>query len=197
VIDSPAVLVLLLAAFAAVPLLLHRVRAASPDGVRVVGRTALSKGSVVAVVAVGPRRLLVGAGERGVHLIAELDAEPDDTSAGASSVAPSDHPRTAGSVVVPDLVTTSGMLVVPDHGAAPAGTAASTIDTLPGSLDRTDAAATGIHAGSTDDALAALADLELERRTSVGPGNGLVDRLRAMTVRTPVQGRPFHVPLRR
>ena len=44
--------------------------------VRVVTRTGITKGAVVAVLAVGERRLLVGASERGVDLLAELDPEP-------------------------------------------------------------------------------------------------------------------------
>lgn len=166
-IDSPALLLLLLAALIAVPLLLRRLKAASPEGVRVVGRTALSKGAVVAVVAVGDRRLLVGAGERGVQLIAELDAEPVEPVVPSAST-----PRTSPATAV-DL------------------------DVLLPMLDRTDAAAAGTSSTIPDDASEALAELDLQGSTSEGPGNGLVDRLRAMTVRTPVQGRPFHAPLRR
>lgn len=76
-IDNPAALLLLIAAIAAVPLLLRRQRAQRPDGLRVLGRTALTKGAVVAVVAVGERRLLLGAGERGVQLLCELDPAVD------------------------------------------------------------------------------------------------------------------------
>jgi flagellar biogenesis protein FliO len=43
---------------------------------RVVGRAGLIKGAAVAVVAIDGRRFLVGAGERGVTLLAELDTEP-------------------------------------------------------------------------------------------------------------------------
>lgn len=159
-IDSPGLALLLLAALVAVPVLLRRFRATSPDGVRVVGRTALSKGAVVAVVAVGDRRLLVGAGERGVQLIAELDAEPDTVVADSR----------------PNVATIDSIL--------PA--------------DRTDAAALATSSTLSDGALGALAGIDVEPSViTTGPGNGLVDRLRAMTVRTPVQGRPFHVLSRR
>jgi flagellar biogenesis protein FliO len=44
--------------------------------VRVITRTGIAKGAVVAVVAVGERRMLVGASEHGVNLLTELDAAP-------------------------------------------------------------------------------------------------------------------------
>jgi flagellar biogenesis protein FliO len=159
-IDSPLLGLVLLGAIVAAPLLLRRVRAAAPDGLRVMGRTALHEGAVVAVVAVGDRRLLLGAGEKGVQLLAELDDAGDEA---LSPVAP----ITAG---------------------------------------RTDAAR---HPTSTDPvtdaALQAL--LDGSATTTAGPGTGLTDRLRAMTVRTaptsPLRrggvggGRPLRVPLRR
>ncbi len=72
-IDSPAALLLLLAAFVAVPVALRRMRRATPDTVRVLARTALSRNTNVALIAVGGRRLLIGVGERGVQLLTELD----------------------------------------------------------------------------------------------------------------------------
>lgn len=72
-IDSPAALLLLLAAFVAVPFALRRVRRATPDTVHVLARTALSRTTNVALIAVGGRRLLIGVSERGVQLLTELD----------------------------------------------------------------------------------------------------------------------------
>lgn len=50
-------------------------------GVRVLTRTGLAKGAVVAVVAVGERRLLVGASEHGVSLLTELAPDTGTTDA--------------------------------------------------------------------------------------------------------------------
>jgi flagellar biogenesis protein FliO len=149
VIDSPLLLLGLLAVIVAAPLLLKRHRAAAPDGIRVLGRTALHKNAVVAVIAVGDRRLLVGAGERGVQVLADL--------------------------------------------AGTAGTADATSTMT--SLGRTDTPEL-VPFGSDDDALAALV-ADGPGTTTAGPGIGLLDRLRAMTVRTPERGRPSHDPLRR
>ena len=157
---SSLAVLLLLAAVVSVPLLLRRQRAKAPDGLRVVARTALSKHAVVAVVAVGDRRLLIGAGDQGIRLRADLDE--GDPSAPATAEAPPavDEPH-------------------------------RTI-----SLDRTDA--DELTTSTTHGSLAALVDganggLDDQH----GPGNGLVDRLRAMTVRTPQPGRPVHDVLRR
>lgn len=160
-IDSPLALLLLVAAIVAVPLLLRRYRSVTPDGVRVVARTALSKGVVVAVLAVGDRRLLVGAGERGVQLLAELEPDP------------------SGAAGLSGHVTTTTDLDGTDA-----------VDNTPGWPDRATA-------------LAALTGTSQPRPT--GPRIGLVDRLRAMTVRTEasrprdvlVNGRTIRVPLRR
>jgi flagellar protein FliO/FliZ len=79
----------------------RRGRSRADADVRVLTRTGLAKGAVVAVVAVGERRLLVGASEQGVRLLTEL--EPD------ASVASLPLPDTAGAVTmapmpaVPDL----------------------------------------------------------------------------------------------
>lgn len=110
-------------------------RQAGPgNGVRVLGRTGIARGAMVAVVAIGERRFLVGAGEHGVSLLGELD--PDDTPDAPEGAPPS---------------------ALQQHAA-------------------TDPAAV--------------------RRPAVhGPWMGLVDRLRAMTVRTHLErpiraGRP-------
>jgi flagellar biogenesis protein FliO len=159
VIESSLGLLVVLAALAAVPMLVRRYKAASPDGVRVVGRTALSKNAVVAVLAIGDRRLLVGAGERGVHLIAELDGtDPTGLSGGSG---------TDSEVTTTELLDRMDVVDTPLLSADPA-------------------------------AHDVLAGLEREpQHTLVGPRIGLVDRLRGMTVRTPVQGRPLHDILRR
>lgn len=54
----------------------HRPTGGRP--VRVVAKAGLSRNSAVAVVAVGTRRFLVGAGDNGVSLIGELDPEPEE-----------------------------------------------------------------------------------------------------------------------
>lgn len=96
------------------------------SGVRVLGRSGIARGAMVAVVAVGDRRFLVGAGEHGVSLLGELS--PHDLG---GTIADG---RTAG-------------------------------------LDLSSAAATDPAANS-------------RRLAATGPWMGLVDRLRAMTVRT-------------
>ncbi len=165
-IDSPLVLLLVLAAIAAVPMVLRRHRSSQPDGVRVVSRTALSKNTVVAVLAVGDRRLLLGAADQGVQLLADI----------------TDTPGTGD-----DDVTVT--------------TTATDADTSASALGRRDA--TRATAGSSEfdeDAFAALlagSGTPAAALPTAGPRTGLVDRLRAMTVRTPSQGRPFHVPLLR
>lgn len=167
--SSPLTGILVLALLVAAPLLLRRVRAASPDGVRVLARTALHKSAVVAVLAVGDRRLLVGAGDRGVQLLADLDVE----AAAHPDAAPGDHTHhtePAGGVWSPDPLATS-----------------STTETL----DRTDAVV--VATSTTSDMAAALAALhaDADATLTAGPRTGLVDRLRAMTVRTtPTAGRP-------
>lgn len=159
-IDNPGIVLLVVAGIAVALVLLRRQRAAAPDGIRVLGRTALHKGAVVAVIAVGDQRLLIGAGERGVHLLTELTTTtPDDDASD-------------------DLVDTS--------------TTTTFLD------DRTDAIGIRTTSDGTD-VDAALTALASPRRpmTNAGPGIGLVDRLREMTVRTPHQGRPSRVLLRR
>jgi hypothetical protein len=71
-------------------------------------------------------------------------------------------------------------------------------DTSASTLGRMDATAYPSGDANVDEeAFAALLAQATPGTTTAGPRIGLVDRLRAMTVRTPVQGRPFHVPLRR
>lgn len=114
-------------------------------GVRVVARTGLTRGAVVAVVAAGRRRFLVGAGDSGVALLAELDAgdleSPPDV-AGADAAAGVDG-RDSG------LPHALGVGLPPQ---------------------------------------AMIAARATERRAHHRPWTGLVDRLRAMTVRTHLQG---------
>ena len=172
--QSPLLVLMLLGALVALPLVLRRLKAAAPDAVRVVGRTALHKSAVIAVVAVGDRRLLVGAGERGVHLLAELD------------------PASASSTddVVGTCLDVGGLSATTTTTHEDLGTAM-----LP--ARRMDVSS-GVSTTDTRSVPDVLTGLELVPATSpVGPRIGLVDRLRAMTVRTPVQGRPLRVPLRR
>jgi flagellar biogenesis protein FliO len=163
VIDNVLLLVLLLGGLVAAPALLRRARGATPDGIRVLGRTALHKQAVVAVVAVGERRLLVGAGEHGVQLLAELDPTADDT---------------------------------PQHRTDVPGDTLEVHRIAPSIDDRMDAVATTSTSAVASTLPAELAALPLVG-VPAGPGIGLVDRLRAMTVRTPTQGRPIDVLLRR
>ena len=178
-IDSPLLLLVVMALIAAIPLALRRHRAAQPDGLRVMSRTALSRSAVVAVVAVGERRLLVGAGDQGVHLIADVTGVDDlDVAVAGTGLA------TTTTTTAADADVLAGL---PLAGAP--------FTPLP--LGRTDAVGTtpaGLAVG--DDALDAFV-AGAAPATTAGPRIGLVDRLRAMTVRTPTQGRPFHVPLRR
>lgn len=168
--DSPLLGLLLLGALAAAPLLLRRIKGAQPNGVRVVGRTALHRNAVVAVVEVGGRRLLVGAGEKGIELLTELEHDAADAA--------------------------------PEEPAVPAALDLRT--------ERTDAAPH--HPGSTTitgEALEALLGpvgssdpaSHARRPSSAGPGIGLVDRLRHMTVRVSQPqrgaGRSFRASLRR
>jgi hypothetical protein len=60
-----------------------------------------------------------------------------------------------------------------------------------------DAVAAPFPTAPSDTALEAVAQLGFGAGVTAGPGTGLVDRLREMTVRTPVVGRPIRVPLRR
>ncbi len=163
--DSPLALLVVLAALIAVPMVLRRFKANTPDAVRVVGRTALTKGAVVAVVAVGGRRLLVGANERGVQLLTELDGDVDASAADAAAFDLSATSTSLSSGYHPPQRPTRMDAVRPSPQEL-----GIDLTSIPG--------ATGEH-------------------LTAGPRIGLVDRLRAMTVRTPVQGRPFHVPFRR
>lgn len=160
--NESLLLLIVLGALVAVPLVLRRLRASAPDAVRVVGRTAIHKGAVVAVIAVGDRRLLVGSGEKGVTLLADLD--PFETGA------------TSTDNVEMETSTTSTLLT----------------DQLlhPTSSTRTDAGR-----GEAVQITEGVADLPVISATHdpEGPRIGLVDRLRAMTVRTPLRGRPIDV----
>lgn len=65
----------------AAPLLLwwlRRARHSSAPPLRVTARTALTKSSVVAVIEAGGRRFLVGAGEAGVAVLAEIEGGDED-----------------------------------------------------------------------------------------------------------------------
>ena len=152
-IDSPLAGLLLLGALVAAPFVLRRVRAAAPEGLRVLGRTALHKGAVVAVVAVGERRLVLGAGERGVQLLAELDPA-ESAGQAAPGFTTSDISHDAGRTDADRYVTSTDL-------GSPAA-----LEALLGPPGSSPASS-----GMTSSTIA-------------GPGNGLVDRLRAMTVRT-------------
>jgi flagellar biogenesis protein FliO len=117
----------------------------SQSGLRVVSRTGLTRGSMVAVVETGGRMFLVGASDQGVRLLGELDPSTDDLDAAMAA----------------------------QTGAAPArGVRQATGRS--GATFPTDGGTTLAHAR---------------------PWTGLLDRIRAMTVRTHVD-RPIRVPLR-
>lgn len=64
---------------------LQRTRGAATGSVKVLARTGITKGSVVAVVQVGTKRFLVGAAEQNVTLLSELPVDdPFDPFAPAS-----------------------------------------------------------------------------------------------------------------
>lgn len=83
----------------------QRGRLGPQSGVRVVSRTGLAKGAVVAVVAVGERRLLVGASEHGICLLSELAAETDAVPAADDPLGPAlpDGPVAARPAGIPGL----------------------------------------------------------------------------------------------
>ena len=167
-IDSLVLLFILVAAIACVPFVLRHQRAGTASGMRVTARTALAKGVVVAVVAVDDRRLVVGGSERGVHLLAELEGP------GASG---HEDGRPPPSATTPSDTTTTS---ITGFG----GTDAT------GPRPSEPARQPSIEGG--DDLTAVLATAEARAGGELsGPGIGLVDRLRAMTVRTPAAGRPI------
>jgi hypothetical protein len=196
VTSSPWAALLLLAVIAAAPLLLRRVKAASPEGVRVVARTALHRNAVVAVLAIGDRRVLVGAGDHGVQLLGDLAATPagprPDPALDPSSGLPAGLPAgsSVGAAAAASAELAAGRLGDPTALARatawlPVGddvtTTASDHHPTP---DRTDAVV--VTTSATSDMAAALAALhaDADAISIPGPGTGLVDRLRAMTVRT-------------
>ena len=77
---------------------LQRTRGGTTAGVKVLARTGLTKGSVVAVVQVGNQRFLVGAAEQSVSLLSELPiddpfdpfapAHPDSATTDAAPTRP-------------------------------------------------------------------------------------------------------------
>jgi flagellar biogenesis protein FliO len=86
-----------LAVFVGGPILiwwLRRGRATGGSALRVVARTALTRGSVVAVVESAGRRLLVGATDHGISVLSELDAT-DGADAHTDGTAPA-IPATIG-----------------------------------------------------------------------------------------------------
>lgn len=171
-------------------------------GIKVLARAGITRGASVAVVALGDRRFLVGASEHGISLLAELDDEQrpraGEGDAGAAVTTTADvagllganRPREAGddeaeSSVPLDLEELVGSRArgvgdgaraqeAREHGGGDARRL-SVGDLLThgrGGSDRPRTGAGAVIAGSGD-----------------GP-EGLVDRLRAMTVRTHV-GRPI------
>lgn len=173
--EVPVLGLLLLAAVLTAPWWIKRVRPGAVETpVRVVGRTAISRNAVVAVVHVGDRRLLVGAAEHGVSILTDLG-----TARGTDPVA---DPTT-------------------DPGAAPVTLDGASLDALHDLDAVAPPAAAPLPGRRTDAALPTteLDDLALLRDvpTLSGPRIGPMDRLRAMTVRTAPVGRPIRAALRR
>lgn len=84
----PVLGLLLLAVVLTAPWWIKRVRPGAVETpVRVVGRTAISRNAVVAVVHVGDRRLLVGAAEHGVSILTDLGTDPGSEPAVAPGAA--------------------------------------------------------------------------------------------------------------
>lgn len=71
---------------------------AGPTGVdvRVIARTGIAKGATVAVVAVGDRRLVVGASEHGVNLLTPLDDDEGATPPTSPTGVPEDAATPTG-----------------------------------------------------------------------------------------------------
>jgi flagellar biogenesis protein FliO len=86
--------------------LARRSRGIVRGGLRVVSRVQVSKGSSLLVVSVGPRMLLVGAGEGGLRLICELDPADLQPPAAeeASSSSPASEPVSSRTPGDPSLV---------------------------------------------------------------------------------------------
>ena len=130
----------------------------SRGAIRVVARAGVSRSAAIAVVDVGARRYLVGAGEHSVNLLAELDPT-EDLGSGIPTV---------GSGPVGDP---TGDMVGASSGGAPPGSPGQ----MPGPVTRSSLPIDqrGIE-GSVPPEL-----------TSVRPGNGLLGHLRRMTTRVP------------
>lgn len=133
-------------------------RGASSTPLRVVSRAGVGKGSVVAVVEVGGRRLLVGAAEQGVSLLTELDDLVEVPEATALPAPPTDH------ALPPPAIDT--------RAAAPATDRQRLLDQL--------------RQGAGGTSRTSTAPLSAPGRPRMAP----LDRLRHMTVRTPVANRP-------
>jgi flagellar biogenesis protein FliO len=103
--DVPILGVLALLAVCTAPLWVKRLRSVAPESaVSVLGRTALSRSAVVAVVRVGDRRLLVGAGEHGVNVLTELsELEPEGRTDAVTLPETVDVPSTVSSIEGPRI----------------------------------------------------------------------------------------------
>lgn len=76
----PTLLLLLGALYAVRWYAQRNTRGSGAQPVRVVSRTGLSKGALLAIVEVGGRRLLVGVTEHGINLLSELEPEELDST---------------------------------------------------------------------------------------------------------------------
>ncbi len=117
-IDSPFVALLVLAVIIAVPLVLRHFRAATPQGIRVVARTAIARNAIIAVVVVDGRTLLIGTGDNGVQLLTELNsnahvAQPTSMDAGHHTVLNADLATDAATTGHAQLNTSTGPRIGP------------------------------------------------------------------------------------
>lgn len=181
--DLPVIGVLFLLVVFSAPWWIRRLRSSAPEEtLRVVGRTAISRNAVVAVIRVGDRRLLVGAGEHGVNVLTELEPEERTEEPTSEPGARVDLRVGARHDAGPELPFPD----LPDVSALDLDFDEESTDVLL-DLGRL-AGPADAHAGLTG-----LAASSIDR-----PRIGRLDRLRAMTVRTtPTAGRPIRVPNRR
>ncbi|QBI21248.1 hypothetical protein ER308_17840 [Egibacter rhizosphaerae] len=168
-------------------------------GIKVLARTGLTRGASVAVVELGSRRFLVGASEHGVSLLAELEGQETVDAAAQEAPKAPDSPAVlaAPGATADDLSTLLGAHGSPmSTSGAPDSRVAGSHPPLDPTLDPQDA---GRPDGATrrqplGDLLAGHLGSDRPRmgagtpisRTD-GEPQGLVDRLRAMTVRTHVE----------
>jgi flagellar biogenesis protein FliO len=89
--DSVAPMIVIFAGGPALLWWLRRGKMGQAAPLRILGRTALTKSSVVAVVEADGRRFLLGASEQGISILSELAATPTDTDPDDTAVVDEAH----------------------------------------------------------------------------------------------------------